>query len=76
MKSWKPFVGNKMKKKTTSKRPSNNFDNAFAKAIFKSDLMAQMEMQKRRSNSSTSKKHSDINHTPPIEGEEGEAEAR
>ena len=73
MKSWKPFVGNKMKKKTTSKRPSNNFDNAFAKSIFKSEFMTQMEMQKSRANRSTNAKHSPST-TPPIE--EGEAEAR
>lgn len=65
-----------MKKKTTSKRPSNNFDNSFAKAIFKSNFMVHEEEEKRRGGRTTSKKsNSDINNTPPIEGEEG-AEAR
>ena len=76
MKSWKHFVGNKMKKKTTSKRPSNNFDNAFAKSIFKSEFMTQMEMQKRRSYRSLTNKLPPPDNTPPIEGEEDGAEAR
>jgi len=76
VKSWKPFVGNKMKKKTTSKRPSNNFDNAFAKSIFKSEFMTQTGMQKRPSHPSLNNKLPPPNNTPPIEGEEDVAEAR
>lgn len=58
-----------------SKRPKNNFDNSFARSIFKTDLRRGKKGQEDSSNAKTSNKstHSSINDdlgsTPPIEGE-------
>lgn len=59
-----------------SKRPKNNFDNPFARAIFKAklkrkakDASMKTNVQARRSKSFHSSINDDLGETPPIEGE-------
>ena len=58
-----------------SKRPKNNFDNPFARSIFKTDMKRKQSGQKDSSNVKISSKttHSSFNDeagpTPPIVGE-------
>lgn len=59
-----------------SKRPSNNFDNPFARAIFKTEKKRKMKSDMLSTNVSgrrsktTHSSVNDIEETPPIQGEE------